>query len=45
MFEKTDKLIERLSSFSTKPINEKIVATVIKTQQLVKEIYENGNSN
>ena len=45
MFEKTDKIIEKLSSFSTKPINEKIVATVIKTQQLVKEIYENGNSN
>jgi len=45
MSEKTDKIIEKLSSFSTKPIDEKIVTTVIKTQQLVKEIYENGNSN
>ena len=45
MVEKTDRVLEKLNSFSNSDINESVLATVIKTQELVKEIYNNGDSN
>jgi hypothetical protein len=47
MVEKTDQIIEKLSTY-TKAKNEvesDILLTVMKTQKLVKEIYNDGNSN
>jgi len=44
MVEKTLKIIEKLDSFSAAPIDESVLKTVMKTQRLVKEIY-NGDSS
>ena len=42
MVEKTQTIIQRLNSFATAGISEKVLLTVLQTQQLVKEIYCNG---
>ena len=39
MLEKTNKIIERLNGFSNKAIDDSLLLTVMKTQELVKEIY------
>jgi len=45
MIEKTDKILEKLHSFNASTINDNVLTTVIKTQELVKEIYNNADSN
>ena len=45
MAEKTQKIADRLDSLATQTINEEVLLTVMKTQKLVKEIYNNGDSN
>lgn len=45
MIQKTDKIIEKLDSLYAENIDEKTLLTVLKTQQLVKEIYTDGNHN
>jgi hypothetical protein len=45
MSEKTSKVIEKLNSFYKQDINENVLLTVLKTQKLVKEIFEDANNN
>ena len=45
MIEKADKILEKLHSFNASTINDNVLTTVIKTQELVKEIYNNADSN
>lgn len=47
MIEKTDKVMQKLLSYEKlqEPANEQALLTVLKTQQLVKEIYEDGSNN
>jgi hypothetical protein len=45
MVDKTNKVIEKLSALSQQNINEATLLTVMKTQKLVKEIYNNVDSN
>ena len=45
MKKKTNTIIEKLETFSTKGIEENLLLTVLKTQSLVKEISSNGDSN
>ena len=40
MFNKTERVIERLNSFAQQNINEQLLITVLKTQLLVKEIND-----
>jgi len=40
MLEKTNQIVQRLKDFSKETISENVIMTVLKTQQLVKEIYE-----
>ena len=40
MVDKTQGIIDRLDSYSKETVGEKVIMTVLKTQQLVKEIYE-----
>jgi|TARA_R110002012_G_scaffold188147_1_gene355240 hypothetical protein len=44
MIGKTNKILDRLSSFAKETINENVLMTVLKTQSLVEEIY-NGNND
>tara|TARA_R100000008_G_C3555813_1_gene153112 strand:- start:210 stop:1040 length:831 start_codon:yes stop_codon:yes gene_type:complete len=44
MLSKTEQIVERLESFSKTEITENVLMTVLKTQSLVKEIY-NGDHN
>ena len=41
--QKTNQVLEKLSSFHSKGIDEKAVLTILKTQQLVEEIKSDGN--
>jgi len=41
--QKTNQVLEKLSSFRSKGIDEKAVLTILKTQQLVEEIKSDGN--
>ena len=43
MIAKTERIIEKLESFASAPIDDNLLLTVLKTQQLVKEIYNNGD--
>tara|TARA_R100000008_G_C3566141_1_gene159250 strand:- start:435 stop:1265 length:831 start_codon:yes stop_codon:yes gene_type:complete len=45
MIEKTNAIIEKLNTFSTKGIEENLLLSVLKTQSLVKEISADGDSN
>lgn len=45
MKEKTNTIIEKLETFSSKGVEENLLLTVLRTQSLVKEISSNGNSN
>ena len=40
---KTKQVIEKLDNFYKEGINEKVVLTVLKTQELAQEITEDGN--
>jgi len=43
MLRKTNKVIEKLQSFTTAEITEDVLSTVLKTQSLVEEIYNGDN--
>ena len=45
MFNKTQSVIERLNSFAEEDVNEGVLLTIMKTQELVKEIYLNADNN
>ncbi len=45
MQKKTNLLIDKLSSFYENNIDENVLLTVMKTQTLVKEIFEDGNQD
>jgi len=45
MLKKTNKIIDRLKSYSAKEISEDVIFTVLKTQALVKEINTDGNND
>ena len=45
MKKKTNTIIEKLETFSTKGIEENLLLTVLKTHSLVNEISSNGDSN
>jgi hypothetical protein len=44
MLNKTNQVIEKLNSFAQQNINEELLATVLKTQSLVKEIHDGSHS-
>ena len=41
---KTNQVIERLNSYSKETISEEVLMTVMRTQALVKEIYNDGSN-
>jgi len=43
--DKTKQVINMLEEYSTETDSQKVIMTVLKTQQLVKEIYENGSES
>ena len=45
MIAKTHKLIEKLDSYRDCFVNEEVLTTVLKTQQIVKDIFEDGRRN
>jgi len=45
MVSKTQKIVNKLDGLAAQTINEEVLLTVMKTQKLVKEIYNNGDSN
>tara|TARA_R100001163_G_scaffold65201_2_gene61573 strand:- start:43 stop:879 length:837 start_codon:yes stop_codon:yes gene_type:complete len=45
MHSKTEQLIEKLNSFAKEGVSDEVLLTVLKTQQLVKEIYSDGDYN
>ena len=45
MASKLEKIIEKLASFSSSEINDDVLLTVLKTQNLTKELSDNGLNN
>ena len=45
MQNKAKEIIVKLESFSSEPVSEKILTTVLKTQTLVEELSNNGNND
>ena len=45
MTDKTEMIISKLNSYSKETISENVIMTVLKTQQLVKEMHEDGSSS
>ena len=45
MLKKTDAVLEKLNSFSGTIINDSVLLTVLKTQNLVEEIYTDGDNS
>tara|TARA_B100000131_G_scaffold228025_2_gene219732 strand:- start:7310 stop:8137 length:828 start_codon:yes stop_codon:yes gene_type:complete len=43
--EKTKQVVGLLESYSTETDAQKVIMTVLKTQQLVKELYDNGSES
>ena len=43
LIEKTNQVLEKLSSFQMQAASAKVVLTVLKTQQLAEEINTDGN--
>tara|TARA_R110000824_G_scaffold122222_6_gene279099 strand:- start:4552 stop:5382 length:831 start_codon:yes stop_codon:yes gene_type:complete len=43
MLKKTNMILEKLESFSRKPIADEVLLTILKTQALVREINTNGD--
>jgi len=43
MLKKAKSILERFDSFKAEPVNDKMLLTVLKTQQLVKEIFEDAD--
>ncbi len=45
MYNKLDNVIEKLNSFSTSKIDDNVLLTILKTQNLTKEIFADGPNN
>jgi|TARA_R110000824_G_scaffold160957_6_gene336005 hypothetical protein len=45
MIAKTNRIVERLESFSKEGISDQVLLTVMKTQNLIEEIHRDGDSN
>ena len=45
MLEKTTFIEKQLGEYAQKGVSQEVLTTVLKTQQLVKEIFENGSHN
>lgn len=45
MSQKLEEVIEKLDSFSESTIDDEVLLTVLKTQNLTKEIYSDGIDN
>ena len=45
MVQKAEKVINHLDGFKRRGVDEEVLKTVLKTQQLVKEIFANGSYN
>lgn len=45
MVNKTKQVVNKLTTFSKLDINEEVLLTVLKTQELVKEIYSDGTNS
>jgi hypothetical protein len=45
MLNKTNQVIEKLNSYSKETISEEVLMTVMRTQALVKEIYNDGSKS
>ena len=45
MFSKLEQVIEKLESFSSKQIDDEVLLTVLKTQNLTKEIFVDGSNS
>jgi len=45
MFSKLEQVIEKLESFSSKQIDDEVLLTVLKTQNLTKEIFADGSNS
>ena len=45
MSDKLVRVIEKLNSFSDSSLDEDVLLTVLKTQNLTKEIYSDGSDN
>tara|TARA_R100000008_G_scaffold19975_1_gene10295 strand:+ start:8271 stop:9101 length:831 start_codon:yes stop_codon:yes gene_type:complete len=45
MMDKTNKLLEKLEGFKVEGPSEEVLTTVLKTQSLVKELFDDGNHN
>jgi len=45
MQQKASQVVEKLDSFASETINDTVLLTVMKTQQLVKEIYSDGSND
>jgi len=45
MLNKTNQVIEKLNSYSKEAISEEVLMTVMRTQALVKEIYNDGSKS
>ena len=45
MSQKTDRILQRLQEFAEQPLSDGLLLTVMKTQQLVREINTDGNSS
>ena len=45
MASKASQIVEKLNVFSMSTIDESVLLTVMKTQKLVREIYDNADSN
>ena len=45
IFLRMQNIIEKLEAFSKANVDEEVLLTVLKTQELVKEIYSDGSNN
>ncbi len=45
MSDKTQQILDRLDGYSQETISENVIMTVLKTQQLIKEIFEDVNQD
>ncbi len=45
MTEKTNRVIEKLNSYFESPVTDEVLLSILKTQALVEEIYDNGSND
>jgi hypothetical protein len=45
MIERTNQVIDKLGQFTSATVDEQTLLTVLRTQGLVKEIFEDGSTD